>query len=169
MALASKPSRKSYNRYSYFGTEKDMRCGALLLVLAIGGGSAWAASTSARPAQSAAVPFALSAADLPPLAPAPLYRAGSKTLPERERNPLAAVFGAGWLSRQHRAERCEQLPKVGASEFYPLFARQAFAQSPGGTLVLYPAARDFQVSDYPMYFADQSLNLYMLCLQGLIH
>ncbi|MGH8128594.1 MAG: hypothetical protein ACRETC_09590 [Gammaproteobacteria bacterium] len=145
-----------------------MRSAVFLLALTIGGGSAWAANTPTRSTQSAAAPFALSAADLPPLAPAP-YRFGAKTLLEHERNPLAAVLGAGWLSRQHRAERCEQLPKVGPSEFYPLLARQAFAQPPGATLVPYPSERGFRVSNDPTYFADQSLNLYMLCLQGLIH
>lgn len=145
-----------------------MRGAVLLLALAIGGGSGWAANTPARPAQSTATPLALNMADLPPFAPAP-YRSGSKALLERERNPLAAVLGAGWLSRQHRAERCEQLPKVGPSEFYPLLARQAFAQPPGGALVPYPARRDFRASNQPLYFADESLNLYVLCLQGLIH
>lgn len=145
-----------------------MRNALAISILVMGASAgAWAAGTPVRAPQSSAESV-VTDSYLPPLKPAS-QRSGVEGLSMPPSNALVTRFSAGWRDRQRRAQRCMQLPKLGPSDFYPLTARQAFAPPPG--LWFQPNKPGYHrgFPAYPAVLPDESLDLYLLCLQGVIH
>lgn len=148
-------------------------CGVLIAAFAISGSAARAANapapaSAATPHANPVARFALTPADVTAVFPNPVppYRAGAEgTAYGRYR--LTGLLDAGFRDRQYRAERCEQLPKIPPSEFYPLLARQYVAQ-PYNSFVAPRAAQEPPAVNGDVNFVNGSLNSYVLCLQGLV-
>lgn len=146
---------------------RGLRFGLVLAGLAIAGaGGAKAADGAARapaPAKAAAR-FALSAAEMKPFAARP--RSPAAFGAPSAGTSLAAFFDARFADPLRRAERCENLPKVRPPDYYSVHPEQSGLQTFGGIRIPFRPWAAHDVMPQAGGRIDDSVNVYLLCLQN---
>lgn len=144
---------------------RGLRFGVVLAALAMAGtGAARAADGGARATGKAVPRLALTAADMTPFAARPPGLA-TAAVPGAAR-PLAAFFDARFADPARRAERCRNLPKVRPPDYYSVHPEQSGLQTFGGIRIPFRPWAAHDVMPHAGARIDESVNVYLLCLQN---
>lgn|GEM_PF-3340202 len=144
-----------------------LRFGALLAALVMSGGQNVRAAAHGPPANAgqqnpSGLDLALPAATSNP---AFVSRVLPMTWAVSRRQELAGLFDAGFRDPQRRSETCQHLSKIRPPDTAALLYRQYRLQMLTGIIIPHRPAPDSYSPDSTGGPGDDSLNIYLLCLQ----